>query len=388
MTRGTILAATVAATAMLAASSAQAQTASDLIAKIARELDGRSVDIAHSNGLETTQEIRVLGETVTRTNSYRGSVNFVETVEFNLLDIRKAVWGTDAEGTHRFQVYCRQSAECISRRKLLHQNRYEFNEKEGVLFFHVYGQNSARRARLTRHFENINEERVASLINQLAALHTQDRTGTVQQRPRDPARVTAANAERTLSLTRAQRTEVQKRLNALGHDAGPADGIFGPRTRRAIKALQRAMGLEDNGFLNGDLLNQLASVQQETQSAQTLPQSRTCFAQRTLGKKGSEDDYDVEVEFTNNCAYAINVRWRYLYGLKHSYERGEPIKCSSGAAQVLEPGESDVVGMGPLARGFTQKWHICTQYEDADIQERTGYLDCYRSNRPSCPPIP
>jgi carboxyl-terminal processing protease len=40
---------------------------------------------------------------------------------------------------------------------------------------------------------------------------------------------------------------LQMRLNALGYEAGPEDGLFGTRTERALKAFQRAVGLETSG---------------------------------------------------------------------------------------------------------------------------------------------
>ena len=45
------------------------------------------------------------------------------------------------------------------------------------------------------------------------------------------------------SLTREERIRVQQSLTALGFDAGPADGVFGRRTRSAIWEWQSANGL-------------------------------------------------------------------------------------------------------------------------------------------------
>lgn len=50
-------------------------------------------------------------------------------------------------------------------------------------------------------------------------------------------------------LTREQRLQVQMGLAALGFDAGPADGLFGPRTRAAIWDWQEAKGLDATGYL-------------------------------------------------------------------------------------------------------------------------------------------
>jgi peptidoglycan hydrolase-like protein with peptidoglycan-binding domain len=42
---------------------------------------------------------------------------------------------------------------------------------------------------------------------------------------------------------------LQKRLNALGFNAGTADGSFGPKTESAVKAFQRAKGLTADGVV-------------------------------------------------------------------------------------------------------------------------------------------
>jgi peptidoglycan hydrolase-like protein with peptidoglycan-binding domain len=42
---------------------------------------------------------------------------------------------------------------------------------------------------------------------------------------------------------------LQSRLNALGYDAGPVDGWFGPMTRAAVVRYQRAQGLEVDGIV-------------------------------------------------------------------------------------------------------------------------------------------
>lgn len=43
-------------------------------------------------------------------------------------------------------------------------------------------------------------------------------------------------------------TGVQARLNALGYDAGPVDGIFGPRTKGAVKRFQEGYHLDVDGI--------------------------------------------------------------------------------------------------------------------------------------------
>jgi peptidoglycan hydrolase-like protein with peptidoglycan-binding domain len=58
--------------------------------------------------------------------------------------------------------------------------------------------------------------------------------------------------------SRADRVRfAQERLNLLGYEAGPADGVMGPRTRSALRAFQREADLPVTGELDRDVLAQL-----------------------------------------------------------------------------------------------------------------------------------
>jgi peptidoglycan hydrolase-like protein with peptidoglycan-binding domain len=48
-------------------------------------------------------------------------------------------------------------------------------------------------------------------------------------------------------LQRAGIRELQRLLNRLGYSAGRADGVIGERTRAAIRAFERARGMEVRG---------------------------------------------------------------------------------------------------------------------------------------------
>ena len=56
--------------------------------------------------------------------------------------------------------------------------------------------------------------------------------------------------ERELGLSREARRRIQRGLSAEGFDPGPADGLFGPRTRAALRAWQSARGTAATGYLN------------------------------------------------------------------------------------------------------------------------------------------
>ena len=56
--------------------------------------------------------------------------------------------------------------------------------------------------------------------------------------------------EEGLGLDRATRRLIQQGLGAEGFDAGVADGLFGPRTRAAIRSWQSSRGIRPTGYLN------------------------------------------------------------------------------------------------------------------------------------------
>ena len=60
------------------------------------------------------------------------------------------------------------------------------------------------------------------------------------------------------AMSRADMTRLQQQLSAAGYDAGAADGILGPGTRRALSQFQRDAGLTPDGFPDPATLEALA----------------------------------------------------------------------------------------------------------------------------------
>ena len=83
--------------------------------------------------------------------------------------------------------------------------------------------------------------------------------------PAAASRPAAAEEARDAALTRADRIGVQRGLAALGFDAGLADGMFGPRTRSAIQAWQKAKGLVATGTLTRDEAQAIAAATAESE---------------------------------------------------------------------------------------------------------------------------
>lgn len=70
--------------------------------------------------------------------------------------------------------------------------------------------------------------------------------------------------EESLGLGTEGLTRVQSALNMLGHDAGTPDGVFGTKSRTALRAFQVASSLEDTGYIDQKSLLTLIKVFEET----------------------------------------------------------------------------------------------------------------------------
>ena len=61
----------------------------------------------------------------------------------------------------------------------------------------------------------------------------------------------ASDVEASLALDRSTRRLIQQRLRNEGFDPGTPDGLFGPRTRAAIREWQQSRGTSPTGYLTG-----------------------------------------------------------------------------------------------------------------------------------------
>jgi len=71
---------------------------------------------------------------------------------------------------------------------------------------------------------------------------------------------TTVNLDNVVDYEAMVRT-VQTKLNALGFDTGTPDGQIGPRTRSAVRAFQRSIGMPETGEIDAVLVQELESQQ-------------------------------------------------------------------------------------------------------------------------------
>jgi Ca2+-binding EF-hand superfamily protein len=80
---------------------------------------------------------------------------------------------------------------------------------------------------------------------------------------------------------------VQDKLNAKGVDAGPVDGIWGPRTHQGVREFQEKQGLKPTGQLNGQTLAALGIEGEQTASAGESASAGASGRQAGSGERGA-----------------------------------------------------------------------------------------------------
>ena len=98
--------------------------------------------------------------------------------------------------------------------------------------------------------------------------------------------------EEELGLNRATRRQIQLGLRSAGFDPGGADGLFGPRTRAAIRNWQSSRGTRSSGYLDGPQVEALRS--------RGAPQSAASAS------AGAADAAGVEVVFWQSVQNSTN----------------------------------------------------------------------------------
>ena len=107
-----------------------------------------------------------------------------------------------------------------------------------------------------------------------------------------PADLGPEESEASLGLERPERRLVQQGLASLGFSPGPPDGLFGRRTREAIRRYQGEKGFAETGYLSVDEAQALVAMGKESRQAETEPQAEE--ARRREAEARRERDRQAE----------------------------------------------------------------------------------------------
>ena len=97
--------------------------------------------------------------------------------------------------------------------------------------------------------------------------------GAVGESPAATAAQDSSAVEASLALDRSTRRLIQQGLRNEGFDAGTPDGLFGPRTRAAIRDWQQSRGASPSGYLTGPEAELLRTAAVAAPAAPPPPQA-------------------------------------------------------------------------------------------------------------------
>lgn len=99
-------------------------------------------------------------------------------------------------------------------------------------------------------------------------------------------------------------TAIQEELRRHGHDPGPADGVFGGKTRNAIRAYQRDTGLRVDGQPTKELLDHLKFASRPGAERAAAPKAE---AERPRGGAARNLVLDVQRELSVRGYYRFTL---------------------------------------------------------------------------------
>jgi membrane-bound lytic murein transglycosylase B len=107
--------------------------------------------------------------------------------------------------------------------------------------------------------------------------------GLLSDRLRGLPELRQGQAARHERLTRQQVVDLQRQLDALGFEPGEADGVIGTRTRMALKAFQRSVGLPADGYPSPEVMARVRAEASSRGLALTDPGTVTGAVVNTAG---------------------------------------------------------------------------------------------------------
>ncbi|MDF3855278.1 putative peptidoglycan binding protein [Paracoccus pantotrophus] len=155
------------------------------------------------------------------------------------------------------------------------------------------------------------------------------------QQPRQvtpPRQVSQAElTENRLNLSRGDRVAIQRRLNTLGYSTGGADGIFGSRSRSAIRGWQQRNGYAVTGYLTGPQVDAMRA--QANAAAPSRDQQDRAYWQQT-GAKGGVRNLRAYLDRYPDGIYAQTARQRLAQADRDNPRRDREDQAWQRARQV------------------------------------------------------
>lgn len=144
-----------------------------------------------------------------------------------------------------------------------------------------------------------------------------------QPRPVQPSRQMsqAELTESRLGLSRGDRVTVQRRLNALGYATGGRDGVFGSRTRSAIRGWQQRNGYAVTGYLTSAQLGTLRAQANSVAPPNHDQQDRAYWQQ--TGARGGVRNLRAYLDRYPDGIYARTARQRLNAALDDDFSRDD-----------------------------------------------------------------
>lgn len=169
-------------------------------------------------------------------------------------------------------------------------------------------------------------------------------TGEPSEALLEALRVGSANAPVAVVLSRDQRAAAQRALNARGYDAGPPDGVLGPRSRDAIRSFQAANNISPSGDLDAATMERLGIAV-------------SAAAQRSVAQPATAaQDYRVRArdDFSDGD-HTRNPAWRIASGRLEVRNGGLNSVVTPPAARTQDGGRPQDVGRQMLEELIKQQ---------------------------------
>ena len=203
-----------------------------------------------------------------------------------------------------------------------------------------------------------------------------------------------ADVESGLGLTRGDRRSIQSGLASLGFAAGPADGLFGKRTREAISSWQEAKGEEPTGYLAQAEAEALkaageearrAAAERERKAHAAADAQRRAKAEEARKARARRAETSTPGREFDDCGGAgwcprmvVVPAGSFMMGSPSSEKRR---RDSEGPQRVVTISRPFAVGKYEVTRGEFERFveasghsmgNSCWTYEDGKLKDRSG----------------